>query len=582
MSSKSVLIVEKDVSLMHTMRDALTARGFTVEETTDGKGAPELIRKKKPDSVVLAVDLDAGQNGYIICKKLKSDDELKGVPVVIVGDPKGFAQHQKLKTRAEDYVGKPLDPATLVERVGTLIGFPAAPEQEADSFDPAALLGDEASGAEEIAVEAGTSETFGVGDPDLDMVDSMFEDKPAPAAAASPFPDEEIPLATDLSDEDLGTADKTVVGFMPLTAPPAREEKPAAIPEKARPITGANRAAVPHSSPSSLSHDTSGEARELKSKVAELTSSLDDANGKISELEGRLRDLESALESKTAEADAARSAAASGGKNDKEVFQLKDSVNKKDKEILRLKNEVNEKEREVVELREKENNLDQQVAESSGELAKRDGQIKTLQGKVEQLTAEKKKNDQALTQAKDEARSATARAGTLAGEVEQLQARTSELETDLESTRAARADAETARDTAEAARAELESARHQADTELAEVRGELDSLRSQLDEKTRESDELRSQLDQAHADHESTRTSLQTTSDEAEQLRSRVAEVEAEHGRAQEKANRYQSRARAHQDAIARAREALSQATQALGDPTGGGEDIEIDDLAEA
>ena len=49
-------------------------RGFGVEETTDGKGAPELIRRRRPDCVVLAVDLDAGQNGYIICKKLKSDD----------------------------------------------------------------------------------------------------------------------------------------------------------------------------------------------------------------------------------------------------------------------------------------------------------------------------------------------------------------------------------------------------------------------------------------------------------------------------------------------------------------------------
>ena len=90
--SKTVLIVEKDLALMRSLRETLEHRGFGVEETTDGKGAPELVRRRRPDCVVLAVDLDAGQNGYIICKKLKSEDDLKGVPVVIIGDPKGFVR----------------------------------------------------------------------------------------------------------------------------------------------------------------------------------------------------------------------------------------------------------------------------------------------------------------------------------------------------------------------------------------------------------------------------------------------------------------------------------------------------------
>ena len=37
-----------------------------MDETTDGKSAPELIRRKRPTCIVLAVDLDAGQNSYII------------------------------------------------------------------------------------------------------------------------------------------------------------------------------------------------------------------------------------------------------------------------------------------------------------------------------------------------------------------------------------------------------------------------------------------------------------------------------------------------------------------------------------
>ena len=46
--SKSVLIVEKDTGLIGELREALSGRGFDVEDTTDGKGAPELIRKTQP------------------------------------------------------------------------------------------------------------------------------------------------------------------------------------------------------------------------------------------------------------------------------------------------------------------------------------------------------------------------------------------------------------------------------------------------------------------------------------------------------------------------------------------------------
>ena len=54
--SKSILIVESDGNLSRAMRDALASKGFSVEETSDGKGCVELVRKKRPQLIVLAVD----------------------------------------------------------------------------------------------------------------------------------------------------------------------------------------------------------------------------------------------------------------------------------------------------------------------------------------------------------------------------------------------------------------------------------------------------------------------------------------------------------------------------------------------
>ena len=120
--SKTILIVESDAALSRSMREALTSKGFSVEETSDGKGCVDLVRKKSPQLIVLAVDLSAGQNGYIICGKLKGDDALKATPVVIIGNPDGFAQHRKLKTKkADDYLAKPFEPQELVLRIGAIL-----------------------------------------------------------------------------------------------------------------------------------------------------------------------------------------------------------------------------------------------------------------------------------------------------------------------------------------------------------------------------------------------------------------------------------------------------------------------------
>lgn len=568
--SKTVLIVEKDVALMHAMRDSLVGRGFGVEETTDGKAVPDLVKKKKPDCVVLAVDLDAGQNGYILCKKLKSDDELKGVPVVIVGDPKGFGQHQKLKTRAEDYLGKPFDAAAIVDRVGALAGFPPEPEpapvEEESGFDPGSLLDEAAAG--DLALESATGEeTVGNSDPDFEMVDAMFDDKPPEEAAPPPPPPEEIPLSTGFEEEEDFPAEKTVVGFMPTSAPPARPAKPSP-PARKEPEKRPEPTKPAFSSSPSMSGD-GAEARELRAKVAELTGALEDANRRVSEAEEKAREFETKLDSQQSELEAVR---AGGNKSDKDLFALRDSVNKKDKEILKLKNELNEKEKEIVELREKENSLDQQVSESSGEMARKDAQLKTLQAKVDQLTAERKKIEQQLLSSKEEARAASARLTSLQTDFDALQPRAQELEQELETSRNEKA--------------EQESGRQQAEAELAEARGEIDALKAQLEERSREADDARSQLEQTQMDLDAARGQVtnqaQAFADEISGLRQRIADLETESKRHEERASRQQARLKAVLQDEDRVREALEQALAQLKHEGTDSDDIDVDELAEA
>src|SRR5215813_14192920 len=100
-----VLIVEGDTALSGRIR---SAGQLDREHTTDGRSVVDLVRRRPPGVVVLAVELPGGQNGYLLVGKLKKDEALKSVPVIIVGNPEGFEAHRRLKNRADEYMARPL------------------------------------------------------------------------------------------------------------------------------------------------------------------------------------------------------------------------------------------------------------------------------------------------------------------------------------------------------------------------------------------------------------------------------------------------------------------------------------------
>ncbi|MBN9684977.1 MULTISPECIES: response regulator [unclassified Corallococcus] len=590
--SKRILIVESDATLATTLQQALEARGFSAQTTGDGKGSVELIRRERPDLVVLAVDLSAGQNGYLICGKLKKDDELKTVPIVIIGSPDGFAAHSKLKARADEYVAKPVDADVLIERVGGVIGFPEPPvsnevvEDESLTLDS---LGEEPAtdfGSEEIAVDTG--EEAAVAGEDLDMLDDAFSDLSEPVTGTpeepvvappeemeSPSGLEEISALDSLGPDNddsldmLGGLDepeeKTVIGFMPPvdpepvaaapTPPPARA---AAAPLRAVPPPATTRPAVAAPVTSAAAPGPSAadlaELRNLRAKVAELTSALEDARAETTQVEERVQSLESELQAKATELEASRSTA---GKSDKDTFALRDTVNKRDKEILRLKSELNQKDQEIIELKDQHLELEQKASTSDEELNRRDAQIKTLTSRTEQLTTERKRVDQQLATAKEEARGATARLGTLQAELDQHQAQAQEMVAEADSLRAQVA---------------------QQDADLQAAREEAEGLRSQVEAAQGELEGLRGQLEQAQADLSN--QSAQAAA-EADGLRARITELEQAAVRNEERVTKLYARIKGDEKLREKTKKALAIAQQLLDEP-GTAVDADADEEAAA
>jgi diguanylate cyclase (GGDEF)-like protein/PAS domain S-box-containing protein len=112
-----ILIVEDDPATAELIMLYLAQGGYRVAHAHDGNTALEKIRELKPFAVLLDVMLP-GKDGWEVLQEIKSDQEIKDIPVIIssVADNKelGFA------LGASDYLVKPVDRITILKKLEEL------------------------------------------------------------------------------------------------------------------------------------------------------------------------------------------------------------------------------------------------------------------------------------------------------------------------------------------------------------------------------------------------------------------------------------------------------------------------------
>src|SRR5256886_8600826 len=135
-----VLVFESDPGFAGELRSELGKLGCTVNVVDDGNVGLQVASTERPDLILLSIELPR-MNGFSVCNKLKKDATLKEVPLVIMSSESSeetFEQHRKLRTRAEDYVHKPIAFGELLARIRPLVSLGSMPPQ-ATSVAPEAL-----------------------------------------------------------------------------------------------------------------------------------------------------------------------------------------------------------------------------------------------------------------------------------------------------------------------------------------------------------------------------------------------------------------------------------------------------------
>src|SRR5690349_14396438 len=125
---QKVLVFESDATFAADLRNELTKLGWSVQVVDDGNAGLQQAASMRPDLILLSIELPR-MNGFSVCNKLKKDPSLKDVPLIIMSSESSdetFEQHRKLRTRAEDYVHKPIAFVELLARIQPLVTLEAA------------------------------------------------------------------------------------------------------------------------------------------------------------------------------------------------------------------------------------------------------------------------------------------------------------------------------------------------------------------------------------------------------------------------------------------------------------------------
>ena len=119
---RKALVVDDDKDLVELIRDVLEADGrFEVRSANNGFDAGMMVKEYRPDIIVLDVMLP-DINGKEVCQRVRSDSALDDVKIICIsGMVEADKVHELKEAGANDFVQKPFDVETLIQRVCRLL-----------------------------------------------------------------------------------------------------------------------------------------------------------------------------------------------------------------------------------------------------------------------------------------------------------------------------------------------------------------------------------------------------------------------------------------------------------------------------
>lgn len=118
---KRILLVEDEVSLLQLLTLVLTKEGYEVHACQTGREAVSRMKELHPHLVLLDVMLP-GLDGRAIASIMEQDDELSGIPIIIMSALVESAHMFQQFPQVKDFCAKPFVLKELVIKVKQCLG----------------------------------------------------------------------------------------------------------------------------------------------------------------------------------------------------------------------------------------------------------------------------------------------------------------------------------------------------------------------------------------------------------------------------------------------------------------------------
>lgn len=119
-NSKKVVVIDDEEDVLTYLDALLKDHGYEVYAAQQGRDGLNLIKRIKPDLICLDI-LMPGETGISLYRRIRNDNEIKDVPVLIISGMNYRRENGELPP-PQGYIEKPITPDSLIETVKALIG----------------------------------------------------------------------------------------------------------------------------------------------------------------------------------------------------------------------------------------------------------------------------------------------------------------------------------------------------------------------------------------------------------------------------------------------------------------------------
>ncbi|MFH0874553.1 MAG: response regulator [archaeon] len=113
----TIMLVDDDEDILYSVEKLLSKKtSYTIVKANGGKKCLEMVKKQKPDLILLDIMMPE-MDGWDVVEKIHESKELENLPIIFLTAKDDKLTQSVASISVEDYIIKPVDIDLLIKRI---------------------------------------------------------------------------------------------------------------------------------------------------------------------------------------------------------------------------------------------------------------------------------------------------------------------------------------------------------------------------------------------------------------------------------------------------------------------------------